>query len=152
MRRFVSIAVAAAALAGCGAGGKAGPPGTQGVVTVLTQTTSFSAATSGYYCQTPTYVAGANEGAIIMADLTCNSVPAGGSMAASAGYNDGVGDYDPGWYNIQVNNGATAAYMASSSTIFTMLTAGSTYFFEVYAIAPGTGTCYCQVTAEVIRL
>jgi len=150
MARFVSMVVAAVVLAGCGAGGKAGPPG---ILKVLTSHTSFNPSTSAtsFFCQTPTHTAGANEAVIIDTQVDCDSVPAGASHAIKPAYNDGVTDTDLGWWVVNTNTGAVAVELGAWATAYTALTAGKTYAFEVELLNSSFNTtCYCDVTAQVI--
>ncbi|HSB21432.1 MAG TPA: hypothetical protein VLD85_15590 [Anaeromyxobacteraceae bacterium] len=154
MARLVSLVVAAVVLAGCGAGGKAGPPGTTGILEVLTSHTSFNPSTSAtpFFCQTPTYTAGANQGAIIDVQVDCNSVPAGASHAIKPAYSDGVTDTELGWWVVNTNTGAVPVELGAWATAYTALTAGTTYAFEVELLNSSFNTtCYCDVTAQIIQ-
>jgi len=153
MARFVSLVVAAMVLAGCGAGGKAGPPV---LVAVLTSgpagTVSFTpSASTIYYCQTPPYTAGANQGALMSVQLDCAGVPANSYFAVKAAYNDGANDVSVGWYNWVYNASAAAQQLGAWSTVYTPLSAGTTYVFELQMSTTSVGICFCDVTAEIIQ-
>lgn len=137
-----------------GAQGVQGPSGSR---KVFFNNSSFSpTAAGGFFCQaSPAYVAGASEAVIMHPHVSCSGVPPGGQIGVRSAYNPGTGDVTINWTLINTNGGAVATYMEASASGYLLLTAGTTYVFEVQLYLSSTtapGTCFCDFVAEVIGI
>ncbi len=166
MRRLATLLVVAVAAVGCTKGGEVGPEGPAGaagvagvlqtftpVIANQSATVTFTGTT--YICKTPTFVAGANQAAIVSAYASCAALPSGVGIAVNAGYNDGVSDLRvPGYFLYNTNGSATAQYMGASNTGYITLNQGTSYQFEAalifYPSQAAGSTCFCNVVAQIV--
>ena len=136
-----------------GPAGPAGPVGPSGTITVLTADIAFTVvAGTRFYCPTAPYTAGPNQAAIVSVQMDCDSVGPGALHSIKPAYNDGVSDNPFGWYVVNRNFATTVSELGAWATAYTPLIAGTTYVFEVHMLNTTsiTGTCYCDVTAQII--
>ncbi len=106
------------------------------------------------YCPTPTYTAGANEGAIISVQVDCTGVPPnGGVVAVKPVVQIGTGvDTALGHWIANRNNGATAMEMGAWSTYYTALVSGEVHTFKLQLYGSPSGNCYCNIVAQIFSM
>ncbi len=166
MRRLATLVVVAVAAVGCTKGGEAGPAGSQGPSGVLANFASAGymgsvviPASFGfvYGCKTPAYTAGANERALLFAQGSCTSVPAGSGLGIRPGFNiDGTTDTTVGSWHYQQNTGAAAGGLSNSQVGELDLTAGTPYIFSVGLVNSNSSTtytsgCYCSLIVIIAK-
>jgi hypothetical protein len=101
-------------------------------------------------------VANAGEAVVIHASLSCSGVPTNGAVGVRTSYQETPSggsptDFDIPWTHIATNGSSSPAYQDASSNGLVSLNAGSSYLFQalVYMTA-ASGTCFCNLIAEVV--
>jgi len=145
-----------------GLAGAVGPQGPSGVVRVLRQFATVGltvpgSATPAMLCETPGYVAGAGEVAIIRTQASCSVPSFTGLYFAPAISMDGAALFPVTYSWPDTNDGASTEWRAVGRDHVQALGTGTSYTFAMAmsnnsaSPHPSAGTCFCSVTVEVVR-
>jgi hypothetical protein len=131
-----------------------------GVVEILeneaiTAAPTIAGQTFSFGCKTTAYVAGMGQTAVIWAEASAESVPAGDGLGVRAAYNTGD-DTTLGYWHYMTSSGTAASNLKNSKVSLLPLTSGTSYVFETaYNNSDNNNSytpteLYCNTFVEIV--